>query len=36
MRQALLDGTTPWRYLGVLVVWTAIGTVLTGRTFRWE
>jgi ABC-2 type transport system permease protein len=36
MRQALIDGTTPWRYLGVLVLWTAIGTALTARTFRWE
>lgn len=36
MRQALVDGTTAWRDLGVLLVWAALGTVLTARTFRWE
>jgi len=36
MRQACLDGTVAWRDLGVLVLWGAIGTVLTARTFRWE
>ena len=36
MRQACIDGTVAWRDLLVLMVWAAIGTVLTARTFRWE
>jgi len=36
MRTAGLHGTVAWRDLGVLVIWTAIGSVLTARTFRWE
>lgn len=36
MRAALLDGTFPAGPLLVLVVWTAAGTYLTSRTFRWE
>ena len=36
MREALIDGTTAWGDLGVLLVWAAIGTVLTARTFKWE
>jgi ABC-2 type transport system permease protein len=36
MRTALLDGGVAWRDLGVLLVWCAIGTALTARTFRWE
>jgi ABC-2 type transport system permease protein len=36
MRQALIDGTTAWRDLGVLLVWAVVGTVLTARTFQWE
>jgi ABC-2 type transport system permease protein len=36
MRQALLDGHTAWRDLGVLLVWAAVGTALTARTFTWE
>jgi ABC-2 type transport system permease protein len=36
MRQAWLDGGVGWRDLAVLLVWGAIGTVLTARTFRWE
>jgi ABC-2 type transport system permease protein len=36
MRQALIDGTTAWRDLGVLLVWAGVGTVLTARTFQWE
>ena len=36
MRQACLHGTVAWLDLLVLLVWTAIGTVLTARTFRWE
>jgi ABC-2 type transport system permease protein len=36
MRHACLDGGVAWRDLGVLVVWGALGTVLTARTFRWE
>ncbi len=36
MRRALIDGTTAWRDLLVLLVWAGIGTVLTARTFQWE
>jgi ABC-2 type transport system permease protein len=36
LRQALIDGTTAWGDLAVLLVWTAVGTALTARTFRWE
>ncbi len=36
MRQAFIHGTTAWRDLLVLVVWAAVGTVLTARTFQWE
>ncbi|MFN8196281.1 MAG: ABC transporter permease [Nocardioidaceae bacterium] len=36
MRSALLDGRTDWTNLAVLLVWAAIGTALTARTFTWE
>jgi ABC-2 type transport system permease protein len=36
MRQALIHGSTAWGDLGVLLVWAAVGTVLTARTFSWE
>jgi ABC-2 type transport system permease protein len=36
LRHALVDGTTAWRDLLVLLVWAAVGTGLTARTFRWE
>jgi ABC-2 type transport system permease protein len=36
LRHALVDGTTAWGDLVVLLAWTAIGTTLTARTFRWE
>jgi ABC-2 type transport system permease protein len=36
MRTAFLHGAVAWRDLAVLVVWTAIGSFLTARTFRWE
>ena len=36
MRTALIDGDIGWRDLGVLVVWTIVGTTLTARTFKWE
>ena len=36
MREALIDGVTAWRDLGVLALWAALGTVLTARTFKWE
>ena len=36
MREALIDGTTAWGDLGVLLVWAVIGTVLTAKTFKWE
>jgi ABC-2 type transport system permease protein len=36
MRSAFLDGRVGWAGLGCLVLWTAVGTVLTARTFKWE
>jgi ABC-2 type transport system permease protein len=36
LRHALVDGTTAWRDLAVLLAWTVIGTTLTARTFKWE
>jgi ABC-2 type transport system permease protein len=36
MREALIDGVTAWRDLGVLILWAALGAVLTARTFKWE
>ena len=36
MRTACLDGAVAWHDLGVLLLWAAVGTVLTARTFRWE
>jgi ABC-2 type transport system permease protein len=36
MRHALINGTTAWRDLLVLLVWAVVGTVLTARTFQWE
>jgi len=36
MRHACLDGGVAWRLLGVLLLWGALGTALTARTFRWE
>ena len=36
MREALIDGTTAWASLAVLLAWAALGTVLTARTFKWE
>ena len=36
LRLALIDGTTSLRDLAVLLVWAAVGAVLTARTFRWE
>jgi ABC-2 type transport system permease protein len=36
MRSAFLDASVAWRDLGVLAVWTVLGTALTARTFRWE
>jgi ABC-2 type transport system permease protein len=36
MRDALIRGTIAWSNLLVLLVWAAIGTFLTARTFRWE
>ena len=36
MRSALLDGRTDWTNLALLLVWAAIGTALTARTFTWE
>ena len=36
MRQACLSGSADWGALGVLVVWCAVGTALTARTFKWE
>lgn len=36
MRDALIDATTNWTDLGVLLVWAIVGTVLTAKTFKWE
>ena len=36
MRDALIRDTIAWGNLLVLLVWAAIGTFLTARTFRWE
>jgi len=36
LRAALMDGVVPVVPLLVLAVWTAIGTALTSRTFKWE
>ena len=36
MRDSLIDGAVAWRDLGVLLVWAALGTTLTARTFTWE
>ena len=36
LRAALMDGVVPVVPLLVLTVWTAIGTALTSRTFKWE
>jgi ABC-2 type transport system permease protein len=36
MRAALLDSVVPVPQLVVLAVWTAVGTALTARTFKWE
>jgi ABC-2 type transport system permease protein len=36
MRTAFLGGTLPVVPLLVLLAWTAVGTLLTARTFKWE
>ena len=36
MRTAFLEGGFPTGALLVLAAWTAVGAVLTARTFRWE
>ncbi|MBA2952859.1 ABC transporter permease [Nocardioides sp. MAH-18] len=36
MRASLIDGAVAWRDLGVLLIWTVLGTALTARTFKWE
>jgi ABC-2 type transport system permease protein len=36
LRHAFWSGSFEWTSLLVLVVWAAIGTVLTARTFTWE
>ena len=36
MRDALIDGSTAWTDLAVLLAWAVVGTVLTARTFKWE
>ncbi len=36
MRDALIRDTIAWTNLLVLLVWAALGTFLTARTFRWE
>ena len=36
MRESLVHGTFPLDQSVVLLVWTAVATALTARTFRWE
>lgn len=36
LRDALMDGSVPVVPLLVLAAWTAVGTALTSRTFKWE
>jgi ABC-2 type transport system permease protein len=36
LRHALWSGDLRWASLLVLLVWAAVGTALTARTFRWE
>jgi len=36
LRSTLADGHWPWWTMIVLAVWTAIGALLTARTFKWE
>ena len=36
MREALIDGTSAWTDLGVLLALGRVGTALTARTFKWE
>jgi ABC-2 type transport system permease protein len=36
MRQAFLDGRVAGTSALVLLVWAALGTALTARTFKWE
>jgi ABC-2 type transport system permease protein len=36
LRDALLEGVFPAVHVLVLVLWAALGTFLTARTFRWE
>ncbi|HEY0950457.1 ABC transporter permease [Nocardioides sp.] len=36
MRDALIDGSTAWTDLVVLLAWAVVGTALTARTFKWE
>jgi ABC-2 type transport system permease protein len=36
LRDALLEGVFPVVHVLVLVLWAALGTFLTARTFRWE
>jgi ABC-2 type transport system permease protein len=36
MREALIDGSTAWTDLLVLLAWAVLGTALTARTFKWE
>jgi ABC-2 type transport system permease protein len=36
LRHALWTGAYDWSSMGVLLMWAAIGSVLTARTFTWE
>lgn len=36
LRQACWSGSFQWGSMLVLVAWTAVGTILTVRTFKWE
>jgi ABC-2 type transport system permease protein len=36
LRAAFTAGQVPWLHIVVLLLWAALGTMLTARTFKWE
>ncbi len=36
LRDAFTAGQVPWLHIFVLLLWAALGTMLTARTFKWE
>jgi ABC-2 type transport system permease protein len=36
LRESFAAGHVPWLHIGVLVLWAALGGMLTARTFKWE